>query len=596
MVDMVANIPRHIRGLLAASILLLVPATSYGDLVYPSGAEVAPTIAEITVADDGVHVALEIFPSDAVYFSDILPDAAFGDDTPDRPDETARLDRFAREVLRVEPGDDAALPVKVERVEPRTRKDRASPFAGMINPQTGQRIPGPPDDKRVIFAELFYPLGDRPDVLKITPPKGDDGRVLLTIGFIAFHKAIPVIDFRYLSDTVTLRLDWDDPWYTRFDNPNLKRRHKNALTGFLYVEPRTIRVEALVRIRDLQNRIDLKLNDSEVIAVNAQDEILRQAALFFARSIPVTADGIDLEEAASRASFVEIGTGGLTVIEDPRPLDRSTALIGVVTDYNIETMPQEVVLDWRLFDERNEQVPVTLYDPAGPLFSFAMPDDRKVVWHNSLKTYSEPRAEPVQATGLPVLAVPVISTGLTFLALGSLAYSIRPSAHRRIAWLVGLIGLVGAPAALSFARVEIGNPLWAPPTETALAENLTAMFDNIYVALDEHDPERRGQAFLTTAADGERERIEEDALRGLVVGLAGGSQARQYDLSDMAIRNLTGVARPGGIAAVATWKADVSGGHWGHVHRRKVEFEAQVELVPQKGSWKIAALTVTRRR
>ena len=39
------------------------------------------------------------------------------------------------------------------------RVDRKSPFAGMINPMTRQRVPEAPADKRVLYAEISYPFG-----------------------------------------------------------------------------------------------------------------------------------------------------------------------------------------------------------------------------------------------------------------------------------------------------------------------------------------------------------------------------------------------------------------------------------------------------
>ena len=35
-----------------------------------------------------------------------------------------------------------------------------------------------------------------------------------TIGFVCYHEGVPVNDFRYLSEEVTLDLDWDDPWFS----------------------------------------------------------------------------------------------------------------------------------------------------------------------------------------------------------------------------------------------------------------------------------------------------------------------------------------------------------------------------------------------
>ncbi len=83
---------------------------------------------------------------------------------------------------------------------------------------------------------------------------------------------------------------------------------------------------------------------------------------------------------------------------------------------------------------------------------------------------------------------------------------------------------------------------------------------------------------------------------GLIVGHAGGSQTRHYELADMILRNIQPADQPESIAPVANWTARVSGGHWGHVHVRDITFEAQIGLAPETGDWKLAVLTVTRRK
>ena len=99
----------------------------------------------------------------------LAPDDWLADDVK-RPAEPERLAHFAREVLAIVPEDGLPLPVEVERVEGRLRKDRKSPFAGMINPSTRRRVPEPPADKRVLYAELRYPFEARPAALTIVPP------------------------------------------------------------------------------------------------------------------------------------------------------------------------------------------------------------------------------------------------------------------------------------------------------------------------------------------------------------------------------------------------------------------------------------------
>ena len=45
----------------------------------------------------------------------------------------------------------------------------------------------------------------------------------------------------------------------------LKRHHKSALMSFLYVEPREVRHEVLIRVRELQEWTDLGLSGDAMI-------------------------------------------------------------------------------------------------------------------------------------------------------------------------------------------------------------------------------------------------------------------------------------------------------------------------------------------
>lgn len=588
-------VSKTMKWLAAVVIILMFASGAKADWINLTGAETANNIAEIKVTDEGVSVALEIFPDDVKHFADILPDEAFGDDPPDRPSQSERWARFSHDGVRVETGEGTVLPVEVRLIEPRKRKDRASPFAGMTNPQTGAPIPGAPEDKRVIFAELFYPFESKPDRLLISPPMNDDGGAAVTIGFIAYHTSIPIIDFRFLSGTATLNLNWGDPWYSKFDSPNLKRHHKDALMGFLYVEPRAVRVEGLVRLRDLAQWVDLGIDEGAVVEPDRQEAILAKAAEFFSGTNSVTADGDKLVPTDSRASFVEIATTGINVVEEPKPMDYSSALAGIVTTYNIDHMPKKVLLDWQLFDERQEKVNVTLYDPAGPFLSYATSEERTVEWENFLKTYSEPSADRVPAGKYSQIVIPLASVLLAILALCAGLIAMLSQKRRRVGLGVCVASAIGAAMVFPYAHTVMANPFAGQPESEELAIVTQQLMENLYVALSEHATDKRELALETSAISGKALEIEDEAERGLVVGLAGGSQARSYDLTEMKIRNVVATDSPGGVSAVANWTANVSGGHWGHVHQRAVEFEALVEMVPESGDWKLDGLTITSR-
>jgi hypothetical protein len=242
----------HLLAVTLLIIFVTAPKPAQSDWINLTGAETSPNIAEIYVMDDHVKVKLEVYVGDLSSFEELIPDDWIEGKEIKRASLEERIEHFASNTLKFISDDGKNLPAQLLLVEPRMRVDRRSPFAGMINPYTRQRVPEAPADKRVLYAEIIYPFEGKPGHITMVPPLDDEGRAKVTLGFVAYHKAVPVIDFRYFGAPAKLKLDWSDPWYSKFDNPNLKRHHKSALMSFLYVEPHEVRHEVLIRVRDLE--------------------------------------------------------------------------------------------------------------------------------------------------------------------------------------------------------------------------------------------------------------------------------------------------------------------------------------------------------
>ena len=60
-------------------------------------------------------------------------------------------------------------------------------------------------------------------------------------------------------------------------------------------------------------------------------------------------------------------------------------LLGVIFVYPTEGLPERVIMDWDLWNERIQKVPVSAVDQAGPLPSTLEPDWRILEWNNVLK-------------------------------------------------------------------------------------------------------------------------------------------------------------------------------------------------------------------
>ena len=554
------RMPKSVYAIVSLLLLLAlgIAPGARADWMNLTGAETAPNIAEITVLDDRVRIALEVYIGDLATFEALLPDDWLKKDVTARPPPAERLKRFSAETFQVVTGDGTKLQADLRLAEPRLRKDRASPFAGMIN-----------------------------------PPRDEKGITSVTIGFIAYHKAVPIIDFRYPSGAAKVNLDWADPWYTKFDNPNLKRHHKSALMSFLYVAPREVRHEILARIRDLQEWTDLGLAGGATIEPDEQAALKDRVRAFFVARNPLKVDGVLSEPASSRAEFLTISLTGLQVVEEAEPLDLSTAIVGVILSYPVKHLPKHVSVEWELFNDRIERIPATVIDPVGPLASFIEARDPTLEWQNFLKKYQEPEVSPVVFDDGRVIGVPVLSMALLFFGLASGVLAVRPRFGSRRGWAtLSALGAVAAVLSIRVLVVDVKNPFAGPPDEATSAQIVTRVLNNVNHAFIEKEPEALRRALGVVVAEDRLGDIETELQRALAIKVVGGGIARVNAIENLVVKDITALNDASGFRLLAEWTAKASAGHWGHAHRRTIRFRALMELAEVEGVWKLTGLTV----
>jgi hypothetical protein len=577
-------------------IALLTAAVTRADWINLTGAETAPNIAEITVFDDRVEVVLEIFVGNLKNFEALIPDDWLKDLPAERPPLGERMAQFSERGLRFVTDTGEVLQAELRLVEPRLRKDRYSPFAGMVNPFTRQQVPDAPADKRVLYAELAYPFaGKPPKTLTITPPLDEQGLPRVSIGFITYHKAVPVIDFRYLGGPSTLTLD-PDPWYSRFDNPNLKRHHKSALMSFLYVEPYEVRHEILTRVRDLEAWMDLGLRGDQYIEVDELEPLKQRIGAFLLQKNPVLVDSEALKPILDRANYVRVALTGIKLLEKPERLEIDTAIVGVILTYLTEGIPQEVTVDWELFTDQIDRVPATATDPAGPLPTFLTPEDNVHTWTNYLKDYRLPTVQTVAVAGsLGELRIPWVSIACAVLALPLIlwmVYRIRQYRHALLAMTGLVVLLVAGVLAYPVAQVGLARPTALagelPPDQAR--ELLQVLLKNVYRAFDFREEEDVYDKLAVSVSGDLLADIYLQNRRSFAIQQAGGAQAKiqSVEIRDAVAERLDD--RPLAYAVRGNWTAEGRVGHWGHVHTRRNRYDAIVTVEAIDDAWKITGL------
>jgi hypothetical protein len=557
----------------------LLPSVSVADAIMITRAMTAPTIAEIFIGEHSVRVEFEIGGADLRAFGNLIPDSLqAGLDLGTEP-LAQRLPVFFGEDFAIRTGAGERLPGRVVSLEKRVRRPR--------DEITGESAPSTEDEAEpVLFAVLEYPFDSRPSSLIIAPPRSAGGAAA-TVGFVVYHLGLPVNDFRYLSGPVALDLDWQDPWYSKFRTRNLRRQFDAPLNVFLYAEPYEVRVEVIARPHDLQHWVDLGVVRGKDIPVSRQAEIKQRAAEFIAEHIALSIDGEPVVPEFDRVHFLRRNLRSSRVIDPPEDLDAFSATLGVIFVAPTSGLPKEATLTWDLFSPRIQRVPAAATDEAGPLRFYLDPSDPVLRWQNFLKhptlpTLAAVAPPPSRVARLAAAAAPGLALLLAAAAVGWGVSRARGRAWPHRAGLVcGLlaVSLAGSLVASRVARVD----------DEAAAELLSALLGNVYRAFDYRDESAIYDALERSVAGDLLTDIYLETRRSLELASQGGARAKvkAVELLDVEVSELSGSP---GFVARGTWNVMGSVGHWGHIHTRTNQYQADLTLEPVAGQWKITAL------
>jgi hypothetical protein len=576
-------------------LLVLLCVESKADWLNMTGAENARNIAEIYIEKDYVKIQLEVFVEDLLIFAELIPDDFFPEPVPGRPGPEERIQTFADSVFQIIDDTGEKLSAKLVLVEPRMRIERPSPLVGSINPYTRKPIPGPPEDKRVLYAELTYPFEGQPKSLIFIPPVDENGFMKASIGFICYHQGVPVVDFRQLTGENVLHLVWDDPWYSTFLKKQLRRTLQSGVRTYLYIEPYEVRHEILVRVKDMMTWMDFDLRGDEFIEEDEFDPVRQQIAQFFMENEQVLIDGNQLKPILDRTAYVESSMLRSRFIEIPERVPLNTAMIGIVITYLTEGIPQEVVTQWDLFSDRVQKVTARMTDPAGPFPYDLTPDDNVLKWTNYLKTYTIPTVDKIMVDethrGIPVplgsLACLVLLALFTFLTFTRR----KRSQPIRVQMTIILILAIGTVVLFPYFHVSVGSGARVSQITEEDSKNIAlSLLKNVYRAFDFRDEEDVYDKLAISVTGDLLTDVYLQSRKSMVIERAGGAQAKIKQVEVLETEVQESNTQNGAVAMRTKWTAIGSVGHWGHLHTRQNIYDAILTLAVADGSWKISGI------
>jgi hypothetical protein len=558
--------------------LLSLPLAA--DFINTLNVEDCESILEVYIEKQEITVKLEIGAKDYPWFSDIIPERFFTQGYM-KEKQSSHLDRFiaSRFLMKTE-GRPLTGKVRLVELRPETLHD--------------DLLEQKPDTTSardtVLYVEIVYPTSKSISSLSITPPMESGQDVSpANICLVAYHKSIPINDLNMLLKEEVLYLDWVDPWYSYFENKNISRHHSSSFMSFLYVEPYEVRHEILCRVKDLEDWLDLGYEMGDMINEGEIDTVKSRISQFLVEKNIVEIDGEKIRPIVDKVHFVEVNLAGIQVMEIPKPIPYTGAIIGIIFAYPHESMPKEVTMQWDLFNDKIQRIPCLSIDPAGPWPYDLEPSENVLKWTNFLKHYRIPTIseQKVEEASLAVPIFSVICLLMLLFVLFRNGWTLNGlSKWRKFFFaLYILLGVLSFPVVYEIKVPFVEKKVYSVPEASELVSQL---LKNIYRAFDFRDEEDVYDKLALSTTDKLLQQIYLQTRSGLLIENQGGMEV---NVDEVVIMNVSQIEKSAeGLSLRCNWIIKGEVGHWGHKHQRVNQYDAIMNIISTDGSWKINEL------
>ncbi|MCO1333908.1 hypothetical protein MO867_06095 [Microbulbifer sp. OS29] len=473
------------------------------------------------------------------------------------------------------------------------RKPRISPFAGQTDPRTGMKIPSFPADKKILLTQLQYPIGKTKEI-KIKPLMGKDGFASAKIGFISYHGQTPVSEFHYLSQPETIMIDWKDPWNTHFKNPKISPYNRHPLMSFLYVEPRQIRHEVLMRTKDLMEWTNHPFDAWQPLTPERKKFLHHTVRSYLLNRNPTTIDQARSLPNSVETLFLKTNGSGYSQISEDEAIEMGSVMIGYREKFSIKELPQSVTVDWNIFTDSINSVPTLIQDPAGPFPTHVIPAFPDIQWHNYLYDYRPPNSDPL-VIETPSLAIPMaILFSFLIITIIVLTLSTKHSQLSRKTSTIIYTTIIISASGLYFNLPEeyrINLPGTAKKsdlgqvTEQLLLKIAAAFKEPLPVDLEL----KLKNLIFMDGFDNTYSNLTQIYQPKTTTGSLGSVSA----ITNLRVEYSSQINLNGnkGFRLITSWQAVIEDQSWGHFEQRPQKTRAHIEIIQSDNHWKIARFT-----
>ncbi len=409
---------------------------------------------------------------------------------------------------------------------------------------------------------------------------------------------VPYLHMLKAEAPETFRFDWENPalasddsaedwqaWFEKQREATLGITSYSSVYSFIYITNFEVRHEILIPLASLATMIDFQRADENYLEVAEQDAAKRKIEKFFSFDNEVIVDGVPVKPVFDRIDFYGLDLRDFAMRAERKRISMANGRIGIIMSYPIKTPPLSVEVKWDMFNDAVKMVDsaVFAYDQLEKT-QFSMFSDKNVYRWTSDARKELPKINGVAVEDLPQ-KIPLISLGLALLGLvmGGASLMRRSS-----------LGVVAGLLVLAAAYPSRHAMLWpaaaiSPETAEAI---FTRLHQNIFRAFDYREESDVYDA-LAKSVDGELLRdLYLQINERLTLQDQGGAIAKieQVQFLEGTKGEEFGAGDQLGFNFRCRWNLVGTVEHWGHIHERTNQYDAEFKVQIRDGAWKITRM------
>ena len=306
----------------------------------------------------------------------------------------------------------------------------------------------------------------------------------------------------------------------------------DAIYGFIYIVDHEVRVEILIPLLTLETWQAVPREDAAFVSAAEQAAALGSMERFFCGKNVVKIDGLPVKPTLQRLDFYGVKFRDFAMRPTAGRLSAATARVGAILSYSTKGPPSRVDVTWEYFNAAVHTARTVIYAYDKAITQAFSPYRPVFAWKSETKRQ------------LPRIAV------------------LDAGAETR-------------------------------PEDGVAVGIATTLLKNIYRAFDYRNESDVYDALANSVHGDLLSELYLKIHKSLTLREQGGAVSSVKDVRVSQARIGRGEDKGGGFSAALTWTVEGTVEHWGHIHTRLNQYQAELRIRTIEGAWRITDMNVT---